>query len=129
MRATRDQSIKFFHTLVIHQSVQTIILLLRKDLHKEVCNNTFNSITVDGEMSTNDSFIGVCSVSQESKGRSKMISRSTNHWPSICQAYEKVCNELAAKIVEDGEGATRIVELKVEQAFSSQDADRVARGG
>ena len=99
-----------------------------KDLHREVCNSTFNAITVDGEMSTNDSFIGVCSVSQESKGRSKMISRSTNHWPSICQAYEKVCNELAAKIVEDGEGATRSVELRVEQAYSIQDADRVARG-
>ena len=99
-----------------------------KGLHREVCNNTFNSITVDGEMSTNDSFIGVCSVSQESKGRSEMISRSNNNWQIICQAYEKVCNELAAKIVEDGEGATRIVELKVEQAFSLQDADCVARG-
>ena len=99
-----------------------------KVLHREVCNNTFNSITVDGEMSTNDSFIGVCSVSGESEDKSEMISRSNNHWPIICQAYEKVCNELAAKIVEDGEGATRIVELKVEQAFSFQDADRVARG-
>ena len=99
-----------------------------KVLHREVCNNTFNSITVDGEMSTNDSFIGVCSVSGESENKSEMISRSNNHWPIICQAYEKVCNELAAKIVEDGEGATRIVELKVEQAFSFQDADRVARG-
>ena len=36
-----------------------------KDLHREVCNNTFNAITVDGEMSTNDSFIGVCAVSEE----------------------------------------------------------------
>ena len=99
-----------------------------KDLHRDVCNKTFNSITVDGEMSTNDSFIGVCSVSGESENKSEMISSSNNHWPIICQAYEKVCNELAAKIVEDGEGATRIVELKVEQAFSFQDADRVARG-
>ena len=102
--------------------------MILRSLHREVCNNTFNAITVDGEMSTNDSFIGVCSVSEESKDKSEMISRSNNHWPIICQAYEKVCNELAAKIVEDGEGATRIVELKVEQAFSFQDADRVARG-
>lgn len=99
-----------------------------KELHSEVCNNTFNSITVDGEMSTNDSFVGVCSVSEESKYKAEMISRSNNHWSIICQAYEKVCNELAAKIVEDGEGATRTVELKVEQAYSLQDADRVARG-
>ena len=99
-----------------------------RDLHREVCHNTFNSITVDGEMSTNDSFIGVCSVSGESEDKSEMISRSNNHWPIICKTYEKVCTELAAKIVEDGEGATRIVELKVEQAFSFQDADRVARG-
>ena len=99
-----------------------------KELHKEVCNNTFNSITVDGEMSTNDSFIGICSVSGDSKDKSEMISKSNNHWSIICQSYEKVCNELAVKIVEDGEGATRMVELKVEQAFSFQDADRVARG-
>ena len=99
-----------------------------KDLHREGCNNTFNSITVDGEMSTNDSFIGVCSVPGENEGKSGIMSRSNNHWPIIYQAYEKVCNELAAKIVEDGEGATRIVKLKVEQAFSFQDADRVARG-
>ena len=57
-----------------------------------------------------------------------MISTSNNHWPIIYQAYEKVCNELAAKIVEDGEGATRTAELKVEHAFSFQDADSVARG-
>ena len=99
-----------------------------KKLHREVCNNTFNSITVDGEMSTNDSFIGVCSVSEDNKDESEMISKSNNHWSIICQSYEKVCNELAFKIVEDGEGSTRIVELRVEQAFSFQDADRVARG-
>ena len=99
-----------------------------KELHREVCNNTFNSITVDGEMSTNDSFVGVCAVSEESKDKSEMISKSDNYWSIICQSYEKVCDELAAKVVEDGEGATKIVELKVEQAFSSQDADRVARG-
>ena len=99
-----------------------------KELHREVCNNTFNAITVDGEMSTNDSFVGVCAVSEENKDKSEMISKSDNYWPIICQSYEKVCDELAAKIVEDGEGATKIVELKVEQAFSSQDADCVARG-
>ncbi|MDA9690150.1 bifunctional glutamate N-acetyltransferase/amino-acid acetyltransferase ArgJ [Betaproteobacteria bacterium] len=99
-----------------------------KELHREVCNNTFNSITVDGEMSTNDSFIGVCSVSEESEEKSETISKSNNNWSIICKSYEKVCNELAAKIVEDGEGATRVVELKVDQAFSFLDADRVARG-
>ena len=99
-----------------------------QELHREVCNNTFNSITVDGEMSTNDSFIGVCSVPEESKEKSETISKSNNHWSIICKSYEKVCKELAAKIVEDGEGATRIVELKVDQAFSFLDADLVARG-
>ena len=99
-----------------------------KEMHREVCNNTFNSITVDGEMSTNDSFIGVCSVSEGNKDKSEMISELNSHWSVVYKTYEKVCDELAAKIVEDGEGATRIVELKVEQAFSFQDADRVARG-
>ena len=99
-----------------------------KELHKEVCNKTFNAITVDGEMSTNDSFVGVCAVPEERKNKSEVVSKSSNYWSIISQSYEKVCDELAAKIVEDGEGATKIVELKVEQAFSSQDADRVARG-
>ncbi|MDA9718839.1 bifunctional glutamate N-acetyltransferase/amino-acid acetyltransferase ArgJ [Betaproteobacteria bacterium] len=99
-----------------------------KELHREVCDDTFNSITVDGEMSTNDSFVGVCAASDESKGVPEMISKSNNYWSVIYQSYKKVCDELASKIVEDGEGATKTVELKVEQAFSSQDADRVARG-
>ena len=38
-----------------------------KGLHREVCNHTFNSITVDGEMSTNDSFIGVCLASGDTR--------------------------------------------------------------
>ena len=99
-----------------------------KELHREVCNNTFNSIIVDGEMSTNDSFVGVSAVSEQSEDNSEMISKSNNCWSIVCRSYEKVCNELATKIVKDGEGATRVVELKVEQAFSFQDADCVARG-
>ena len=96
------------------------------ELHRKPCNNTFNSITVDGEMSTNDSFVGVCAVSEESKDKSEMISKSDNYWSIICQSYEKGVMNLQSKC--RGRRFTRIVELRVEQAFSFQDADRVARG-
>ena len=45
--------------------------------------------------------------SEESKDKSEMISKSDNYWPIVVN-HEKVCDELAAKIVEDGEGATRL---------------------
>ncbi len=96
-------------------------------LHKEICDDTFNAISVDGEMSTNDSFVGVC-ASFNDRENSFLINKADKHWSAIRDIYSAICDELVMKIVEDGEGATRVVELKVTQASTIKDADHVARG-
>ena len=98
-----------------------------QELHRNTCETTFNSISVDGEMSTNDSFVGVCSGNTAIDKFNEKIDKTSNGWEAIVNSYKRVCYQLAVKIVEDGEGSTRIVELKVDHALTFEDADNVAR--
>jgi glutamate N-acetyltransferase/amino-acid N-acetyltransferase len=75
-----------------------------KELHREITEKTFNSISVDGCTSTNDSF-GVISLGVIKEDLEKV--RQTLHQASL---------DLAKKIVEDGEGATRIIKVVVKNA-------------
>jgi glutamate N-acetyltransferase/amino-acid N-acetyltransferase len=84
---------------------------------------TFNRITVDGDMSTNDTVLllangasGVAIGPVGSPGADLLQ-----------QAVWKVCDYLADKIVADGEKITKVVEVLVEGAESEEDAEKVAR--
>lgn len=74
------------------------------ELHREVCDRTFNSITVDGCTSTNDSF-GLISLGVVREDLQK-----------VRKAVEEVSLSLATKIVEDGEGATKVIKVVVKNA-------------
>jgi glutamate N-acetyltransferase/amino-acid N-acetyltransferase len=93
--------------------------LLRKAL-AEVTADTFNAITVDGECSTNDSVIALAN------GASGVdIDDST--YPALMQGLKAVCQHLAVEIVRGGEGATKLVTIRVTGAGSRADAERAAR--
>jgi glutamate N-acetyltransferase / amino-acid N-acetyltransferase len=84
---------------------------------------TFNSITVDGDTSTNDTVAVLAngqSGAPEIKGASK-------NYKSFCAALEKVCKSLALAIIEDGEGAQRTIEIEVRGAASERSARRIAK--
>lgn len=83
---------------------------------------SFNAITVDGDTSTNDACVLVAS------GRSAVpIGELSSAQAQIfSQAVRSVCMELARAIVLDAEGATKLVEIRVEQAADEQQASRVA---
>ena len=66
-------------------------------------------------------------INEEGQGLKKFLSAYFDFLEKGILIYDSGV-ELETIGLEDGEGATKIVELKVEQAFSSQDADRVARG-
>ena len=89
-----------------------------KELTRRVGNVTFNSITVDGCTSTNDSF-GIISLG-DIKAEKKRLE----------DAITEVAERLAKKIVEDGEGATKVIKVVVkgaEDEFMAKDmAERVA---
>ncbi len=89
----------------------------------EAVRLTFNRITVDGDMSTNDT---VLLLANGDSGVA--ISRNDDAGTEIFRrAVWKVCDYLADKIVSDGEKITKVVELLVEGAASEEDAEKVAR--
>ena len=81
---------------------------------------SFNSITVDGDTSTNDACVLVAT------GRSGVALADQQDLERFELAVSAVCFMLAYEIVRDGEGATRVVIIEVEQARSVEDARQVA---
>ena len=84
---------------------------------------TFNAITVDGDTSTNDT---VAILANGESGVRRITSDNAD-FKTFCAALEKVCRTLALKIVEDGEGAQRVIEIEVRGAPSDRAATQIAR--
>ena len=83
---------------------------------------SFNSITVDGDTSTNDA----CVLVATGQSGVDVADETTSAGQAFRQAVNEVCMELARAIVLDGEGATKLVEIFVEEAQSGQQARDVA---
>ena len=83
---------------------------LLQELLQEVADESFNSITVDGDTSTNDSFMLVATGASGAK----VESRSSAGYEGLRSAIRDVSVELAQAIVRDGEGATKFITIKVE---------------
>ena len=83
---------------------------LLQELLQEVADESFNSITVDGDTSTNDSFLLVATGASGAK----VESRSSAGYADLRSAIRDVSVELAQAIVRDGEGATKFITVKVE---------------
>lgn len=96
---------------------------LAAELLREVTRQTFNAITVDGDMSTNDTVVLMAN------GHSGVEIQKDDP-PSLLQFREALfaaCWKLASAIVGDGEKISRVVTLEVSGARSSGDAEKVAR--
>jgi len=97
--------------------------LLRRAL-RDVTARTFNSITVDGDTSTNDTLAVLANGAAGAPRISRHSPLAIRH--SFVSALEKVCHSLALAIVADGEGAQRVVEIEVRGARTARDARRIA---
>jgi glutamate N-acetyltransferase/amino-acid N-acetyltransferase len=93
--------------------------LLQRAL-REVVNDTFNAITVDGECSTND-----C-VMLLANGASAAVVDETSYGQFV-QALKSVCLPLALGIVRGGEGATKLITVNVTGAATSTEARQAAK--
>ncbi len=89
----------------------------------EAVAHSFNRITVDGDMSTNDT---VLVLANGLAGNEKLKSKNSK-LKMFQSALNFVCLELAKKIVRDGEGVHRVVTVRVNGAKNIQDADAAAR--
>ena len=90
---------------------------------QEAVAHSFNRITVDGDMSTNDT---VLVLANGLAGNEKLKTQSSE-LKTFQSALTHVCLALAKKIVRDGEGVHRVVTVRVSGAKTIQDADAAAR--
>ncbi|CAG0979718.1 glutamate N-acetyltransferase / amino-acid N-acetyltransferase [Burkholderiales bacterium] len=93
-------------------------------LTRAVADVSFNRITVDGDTSTNDSFVIVAT------GRADMApiaSGDDARYAPLLQALTEVAQTLAQAIVRDGEGATKFITITVGGGRDAKECDRIAR--
>jgi len=93
---------------------------LRKAL-REAVESSFNCITVDGDMSTNDTVLMLAN----GKADNPTIRRRSKSFDVFSRALNNVCLEMAKAIVRDGEGATKFITIKVKSAPGREDARQV----
>jgi glutamate N-acetyltransferase/amino-acid N-acetyltransferase len=91
---------------------------------RDVVSRTFNCITVDGDSSTNDTLLV---LANGASGARKITRAGGSDYTNFVAALERVCKALAIGIVEDGEGATHLVEIEVRGAPSTRAAAQVAQ--
>ena len=87
-----------------------------RDFLRPAVDESFNSISVDGECSTNDAVVLISSCQGERTGDA-----------AFADALHAVCADIARQIVADGEGATVVAEISVTGAVSQAEAKAVAR--
>ena len=90
------------------------------DFLRPAVDESFNSISVDGECSTNDTVVLLSSGAAKTE-------RTPATDTAFALALHKVCADLAAQIVADGEGATLVAEISVTGAASTAEAKAIAR--
>ncbi len=88
---------------------------------KEAVENSFNRVTVDGCMSTNDTVI----LLANGCAGNKLIQNKAGKL-KFAKALNTVCLELAKMMVKDGEGASKFIEIKVERAATVGEAKKAA---
>ncbi len=91
-----------------------------KQLLSEVVKHTFNAITVDGDMSTNDTVLVLAN------GESG-VALNDDTIATFKEALFLICDNLADKIVADGERITKVVELLISGADTEEGAESIAR--
>ncbi len=96
---------------------------LLQEMVRYVADRSFNRVTVDGDTSTNDSFVVVATGKN---GMRPLTDGDSEAAAQFVDALEQVALELAQKMVRDGEGATKFVTVTVEGGREAQEALDVA---
>ena len=94
--------------------------MLKNALRKAI-DQSFNCITIDGCMSTND----MVNIMANGLAKNKTISKAGKDLNTFCKALDFICLDLAKKIVLDGEGATKFITIKCVGAKNTKQAQQV----
>ncbi|MBI2860549.1 MAG: bifunctional glutamate N-acetyltransferase/amino-acid acetyltransferase ArgJ [Chloroflexi bacterium] len=118
---------------MIHPDMATLLCFLTTDAAvedgflklalRQAVDNSFNMLSIDGDTSTNDMVLIMASGS----AGGEPITENCEHAGAFQHALDGVCVHLARAIARDGEGATKLIEVKVNGGRSLEEARRVAR--
>ncbi len=118
---------------MIHPNMATLLSFIATDakvdaallqaLLNQAVEQSFNRISVDGDTSTNDA----CVLMASGQSSAAEITVSSLHYAVFAEAVMSVCKELAELIIRDGEGATKLMRIVVEQALTDAEAVNVAK--
>ena len=118
---------------MIHPNMATMLAFLTADVAvevgalrralKEAVDASFNMITVDGDTSTNDMVV----VLANGQAGNPEIASGGPEYAAFAAALTAVATALAKKVARDGEGATRLIEVRVKGARTTADARLAAR--
>ena len=89
-----------------------------------VVDDTYNLLTVDTDMSTNDT---VLLLATGAAGNPEIAETRGENYAAFCAGLQRVCTALTKMLARDGEGATKLVEVVVTNAKSRTDAEQAAR--
>jgi glutamate N-acetyltransferase/amino-acid N-acetyltransferase len=88
--------------------------------------NTFNAVTIDGDTSTSDTLMLFATGAAAQRGAPRITKPNDPRLRGFKSALQMVLGDLAEQVARDGEGARKLVEIKVEGAVSDKSARRVA---
>lgn len=118
---------------MIHPNMATMLSFITTDaniepdilqsLLWETTDETFNMITVDGDTSTNDMVLAMAS----GLAGNRPLACSHPEWKKFQAAFQYVCGALARMIARDGEGASHLIQVKVERAHTRESARKIAK--
>src|SRR5690554_3866360 len=118
---------------MIRPNMATLLSFVATDAHiaqdvlnrlvTEAADLSFNSITVDGDTSTNDSFIVMATGCAENP---EIVDEDSAEYEAFREALIGISIELAQAIVRDGEGATKFIEVTVEAGQDKEECRTVA---
>ncbi len=116
---------------MIAPNMATMLAVILTDAHiavdaaqemlQSVSDRSFNCISVDGHMSTNDTVLLLAS------GKASPAPVAGDDVVALAEAVEAVATDMARKIVDDGEGATHLVEIHVRGSDTRDNAMAIAR--
>ncbi|KAK7749434.1 Arginine biosynthesis bifunctional protein ArgJ, mitochondrial [Cytospora paraplurivora] len=118
---------------MIHPNMATLLGVICTDapvsssvipaLLKSAVDRSFNSITIDGDTSTNDT---VALLANGAAGGKEITSEQSEDYEAFRQVLSTTATDLAKLIVRDGEGATKFVTIRVTEAASEAGARKIA---
>ncbi len=118
---------------MIHPNMATMLSVVTTDINidekllqeavSKVVGETFNMISVDRDTSTNDTFV----VLANGLAGNEKITKKDKNYDNFETALKVVCKSLAKQMAADGEGATKLMECKVRNAKTKEDAVKLSK--